>query len=270
MELTIIIAIFLLAISKDVLNLKSFSLSKEKDLLCIKIAFGLFGLAFAVAGIDRFIQWVEIQYNPEIFFLNDWLKGIPYNDLSQYFRYNYPFFLTVIRAVYHYGFFVPFIFLLIRAVARRDLRSLSLLAFGTFAFHYAAHFPFYFLTEGHQIWYVKGIMVPLFRTMSPLDHVFPSMHTSMSVTSLLLAWHQPNKWMRALYSVFCPMVIFATFYLQIHWTVDAIAGAIIGVAAVKFARYATDRGWLYVVLAKVNSFWGALLKRPLPKVLTRS
>lgn len=269
MELIIIILIFSLVVFKDMLNLKNFSLTNEKDLLSIKIALGLVGLALLVAGIDRFFQWVEIVYKPEIFFINDWLAGIPYNDLSEYFSYNFPFVLKAIRAIYHYGFFVPFIFLLIRAVAKRDLRSLSLLAFGTFAFHYLVHFPFYFLTEGHQIWYVKGIMVPLFRTMSPLDHVFPSMHTSMSVTSLLLAWHQPNKLMRALYSIFCPLVIFATFYLQIHWTIDAVAGAIIGVAAVKFANFATARGWLYIALAKVNSIWGSLSKRPVPKAFPR-
>lgn len=268
MELAIISLVFLLAVNKDIFKLKNFSLSNEKDLLSLKVALGLFGLAMTVAGIDRFVQWVELSYRPEIFFLNDWLASIPFNDLSVYFGYNSPFLIRTIRAIYLYGFFLPFIFLAIRAVAQRDVRSLSLLAFGTFAFHYAAHFPFYFFTEGHQIWYVKDVMVPLFRTVSPLDHVFPSMHTSMSVTSLILAWQQPNKWMRAVYSVFCPLVIFSTFYLQIHWTIDAVAGAVIGVAAVRFAVYATDRGWLYVVLAKFNTLWG-LLKRPDPKALSR-
>lgn len=255
MELTLILLVFILATYKDIIGLKNFSLTREKDVLYLKIGFGLIGMALLVAGIDRFVQWLELRYKPELFFINDWLLNLPYNDLSVYFRYNSPLIIKAIRGIYLYGFFVPFIFLMLRAVAQRDFRNLSLLFFGTFAFHYAAHFPFYFLTEGHQIWYVKDVMVPLFRTMSPLDHVFPSMHSSMSVTSLLLAWQQPNKWIRALYSVFCPLVIFSTFYLQIHWTIDAVAGALIGVAAVKFAKHATDRGWLYTVMGALGSLF---------------
>lgn len=267
MELSIILIVFLFAFRKDLLELKSFSLRNEQDKLTVKVGLGLLAVALLVAGVDRFVQMLEIKYNPEIIFLNDWLRSLPYNDLSVYFHYNLPIFLRVIRAVYHYGFFVPCIFLIIQAVARRDIRGLSMLIFSTFAFHYAAHFPFYFFTEGHQIWYVKGVMVPLFRTISPLDHVFPSMHASMSVTSLLLAWRQPNKATRVLYSIFCPLVIFATFYLQIHWTIDAVAGAIIGVAAVKFAEYATNRGWLFVIISRLNEFRG-LLKRPASKELS--
>ncbi|MDD4078727.1 MAG: phosphatase PAP2 family protein [Eubacteriales bacterium] len=267
MELAIILLVFLIAFRKDLLELRSFSLQNEKDKFILKLGLGLLGLALLVAGTDRFVQMLEIKYHPEILFLNDWLRSLPYNDLSVYFGYNSRILLRIIRAVYHYGFFVPCIFLIIRAVARRDLRSLSLLIFSTFAFHYAVHFPFYFFTEGHQIWYVKGIMVPLFRTISPLDHVFPSMHASMSVTSMLLAWRQPNKATRILYSIFCPLVIFSTFYLQIHWTIDAVAGAIIGVAAVKFAEYATAQGWLYLIIARLNEI-GALLRRPASKELS--
>jgi|GEM_PF-6086787 len=252
-ELVAVVSVFLLFTYKDLLNLKTFSLNREEDLFLIRVGLGMIALALVVAGIDRFVQWIEVLYEPEIFHLNDLLASIPFNDLSEYFNYDIPFLLPVIRAVYHYGFFVPFVFLLLRGIAKRDVRSLSMLVFGTFAFHYVVHFPFYFLTEGHQIWYVKGIMVPLFRTVSPLDHVFPSMHTSMAVTYLLLAWQQPNKRIRVLYTVFCPMIVFGTFYLQIHWTIDAVAGAIIGIAAFKFAKYATDRGWLYPVMAKLTT-----------------
>ncbi len=267
MELVLILLVFILVTYKDIIGLKDFSLGREKDVQYLKIGVGLIGLALLVAGADRFFQWLEHGYKPELFFINEWLLNLPYNDLSVYFGYNSPFIIRAIRGIYHYGFFVPFIFLMLRAVAQKDMRNLSMLFFGTFLFHYAAHFPFYFLTEGHQVWYVKDIMVPLFRTVSPLDHVFPSMHASMSVTSLLLAWQQPNKWMRALYSIFCPLVIFSTFYLQIHWTIDAVAGAIIGIAAVMFAKYATDQGWLYTVMAKL----GAVLspRRSQPQTLSR-
>jgi membrane-associated phospholipid phosphatase len=267
MELAIILLIFIFVSRKDLLELRSFSLRKEKDKLVLMLGLGILGLAFLVAGIDRFEQMFEIKFHPEILFLNDWLKSIPLNDLSVYFNYNRPIILKILRAVYHYGFFVPVIFLIINAVSRRDVRGLSMLVFGTFAFHYTVHFPYYFFTEGHQIWCVKGVAIPLFRTMSPLDHVFPSMHASMSVTALLLAWKQPNRAVRILYTIFCPLVIFATFYLQIHWTIDAIAGAIIGIAAVEFAEYATNNGWLHIHIGRISDLRG-LFRRPATKGLS--
>ena len=253
MELAIILLAFIFIYKNDLVKLKSFTFRNEKDIFIFKISLGLLAVALLVAGIDRVVQVLELKYHPEVLFLNGWLKSIPYNDLSVFFGYRSRLFLRAIRAIYYYGFFVPIIFLILQAVARRDFRALSLLVFSTFAFHYLAHFPFYFFTEGHQVWYVKGVMVPLFRTVSPLDHVFPSMHASMAVTTMLLAWQQPNKAIRSLNLVFCALVIFSTFYLQIHWTIDAIAGALIGVVAVKFGKHATDQGWLHIVIAYLRS-----------------
>lgn len=267
MELAIILAIFLLCFGKDLLALKSFSLGDEKNKFILRVGLSVMAVGLLVAGLDRIVQVLEIKYNPEVLFLNDWLQRLPFNDPSIFFRYNSRILLRLIRAVYHYGFFVPCIFLIAQAVARRDFRSLSLLIFSTFAFHYFVHFPFYFFTEGHQVWYVKGVMVPLFRTISPLDHVFPSMHASMSVTAMLLAWRQPNKAVRVLYSIFCPLVIFSTFYLEIHWTIDAIAGALIGIAAVKFGEYATSRGWLHILIARLSEI-GAAFRRSATKELS--
>lgn len=269
MELAIILFFFMIAFRKDLLGLRSFSLHNDRDKLILKVGLGVIALALLVAGVDRLVQVLELKYNPEVLFLNDWLRNIPFNDLSLYFGYNSWLFLAINRAVYYYGFFLPCIFLIAQGVARRDFRQLSILLFSTFIFHYAVHFPFYFLTEGHQVWYVKGVMVPLFRTISPLDHVFPSMHTSMSVTALLVAWRQPNRSVRYLYSVFCPLVIFSTFYLQIHWTIDAIAGALIGVLAVKFGEHVTNLGWLHVAIAKLNSL-ELRSRRYTPKGLSRS
>lgn len=256
MEFAIILLIFIVAMRRELWELRTYSLRKEQDSLLVRIALGLIIVCMIVGAVDRFVQWLEIQYQPEIFYLDAWLLRIPYNDLSIYFSYNNPHILNAFRAIYNYGFYLPFFGLMLSALGRRDFKMLSLLAFSTFAFHYILHFPFYFLTEGHQIWLVKGIYPPLFRTISPLDHVFPSMHTSISVTYLLLAWKQPNKALRLLYTIFCPLVIFATFYLRIHWTVDAIAGAMVGYAGVRFAVYATSKGWLYSVVNWVRDILG--------------
>lgn len=261
MDLIIVVAIFALALHRELGELRTLSLQSNNDRMALKIAVGLMMLSLVIGGIDRFQQWFEYTFQTHVFFINGWLNSIPYNDLSIYFNYPSEFLIDTFRAIYNYGFYVPFFGLLIRAVAKRDFRALSLLAFGTFAFHYLVHFPFYTLTQGHQVWMVKGEFPPLFRTISPLNHVFPSMHTSISVTYLLLAWKQPNKLIRVLYSIFCPLVIFATFYLRIHWTIDAIAGAAVGIAAVQFAQYATRKQWLPAVINFIRSLWGTEKRR---------
>ena len=97
MELLIIVLLFALTISKDLLEFRTFSLNREEDLFYIRIALGLISMALIVAGIDRFEQWLEITYKPEIFFINDLLLRIPFNDLSVYFKYDHSFFLKAMR-----------------------------------------------------------------------------------------------------------------------------------------------------------------------------
>lgn len=239
-----LMGIFALVLIPDLKQLHTFSLAERRDMRILIAALALIVIALLVGGVDRLVQWLEGIHRPVAVNLNYWLYSIAWNDLTGYFHYPSQLLVDSFRAVYNYGFYLPFFALLLGAVARRDFRMLSLLAFSTFVFHYLVHFPFYFFTEGHQLWLVQGIR-PLFHTISPLNHVFPSMHASMAVTYLLLAWQQPNRRLKVLFALFCPLVIFSTFYLRIHWVVDALAGAAVGGAAVAFALYATRRRWFW-------------------------
>lgn len=76
-------------------------------------------------------------------------------------------------------------------------------------------------------------------------NVFPSLHTSLSATVMLFAWHT-----RTVYRRWVPVaffiggsVIFATMYLAIHWIVDVVAGVGLAVFSYWFAVHAVENRW---------------------------
>jgi len=80
-------------------------------------------------------------------------------------------------------------------------------------------------------------------------NVFPSLHSSLSITVALLAYRTRDLYPRwtGLAVIVAGSVIVSTMYLGIHWLVDVIAGA--GLAFVAF-RLATrpgvaDRDWVF-------------------------
>jgi len=73
-------------------------------------------------------------------------------------------------------------------------------------------------------------------------NVFPSLHTSLSVTVALVAVR-----FRGIYPRWAPVavllaasVVFSTMYLGIHWATDVVAGAAVGWASVVFAERVGD------------------------------
>ncbi|WP_049928582.1 phosphatase PAP2 family protein [Halopiger goleimassiliensis] len=72
--------------------------------------------------------------------------------------------------------------------------------------------------------------------------VFPSLHTSLAVVVVLLAWqsrrHLP-RWLPI--SAFVAVsVVFSTMYLGIHWAVDVVAGVVLAVWSVIVAHRLVD------------------------------
>ena len=69
-------------------------------------------------------------------------------------------------------------------------------------------------------------------------NVFPSLHTSLSVTAAVLAWTTRNvypHWFVAA-AFFAVSIAVATMYLGIHWATDVVAGALLGWFSVCTAR----------------------------------
>ncbi|WP_435075020.1 phosphatase PAP2 family protein [Halorubrum sp. HHNYT27] len=74
-------------------------------------------------------------------------------------------------------------------------------------------------------------------------NVFPSLHTSLSVTTAIVALRTRRTY--PVWAVVAPtlaaMVAFATMYLGIHWAVDVAAGIVLGVVSVAIGDHLVDR-----------------------------
>ncbi|MFQ3318228.1 MAG: membrane-associated phospholipid phosphatase [Natronomonas sp.] len=69
-------------------------------------------------------------------------------------------------------------------------------------------------------------------------NVFPSLHTSMAVTSFLLAWTTRDEYPRwvPIAAVLAVSVVISTMYLGIHWATDAIFGIVLGWVSVRIGQ----------------------------------
>ncbi|MVO99649.1 phosphatase PAP2 family protein [Paenibacillus lutrae] len=72
-----------------------------------------------------------------------------------------------------------------------------------------------------------------YRPLSGLDNCFPSLHTSISVSMAILAAHSGNRFWKWFSILSCSIIIFAIFYLGIHWVTDMFGGVILGTFAAR-------------------------------------
>ncbi|MEF8813256.1 MAG: phosphatase PAP2 family protein [Halovenus sp.] len=84
-------------------------------------------------------------------------------------------------------------------------------------------------------------------------NVFPSLHVSLSVTVLLLAWLTRETYPRWVVLAFplAASVVIATMYLGLHWLIDVVAGVLLAFLSVWLATRvaARDHGESYITLA---------------------
>ncbi len=59
---------------------------------------------------------------------------------------------------------------------------------------------------------------------------FPSSHVGVTIVFLILAWNSKNRKLFWSFVPFAVLMFFATFYLQAHYAIDAIAGIFAGTA----------------------------------------
>ncbi|QYR23409.1 phosphatase PAP2 family protein [Paenibacillus sp. sptzw28] len=108
--------------------------------------------------------------------------------------------------------------------------------------NYLVAIPFYLFFPVNEVWAhdssVRFLMLDVFpnfeteyRSLSGINNCFPSLHTSISVTLAVLAIRSGNKRWAWLCSISAVMIIFAIFYLGIHWLIDMGGGLILGVFA---------------------------------------
>ena len=73
--------------------------------------------------------------------------------------------------------------------------------------------------------------------------VFPSLHTSLAVVVLVFAWRSRKEYPRwfPLAAFVVTGVVISTMYLGIHWALDIVAGAVLGVGSVYVADWIVGR-----------------------------
>jgi membrane-associated phospholipid phosphatase len=92
---------------------------------------------------------------------------------------------------------------------------------------------------------IPGVEGGLFHDLVQLAHdagerptaAFPSSHVGISVVLLWLAWEARAKWLFTILAVLTLLMFFATFYIQAHYAIDAIAGLFTGTLLYFLMKY---------------------------------
>ncbi|WP_246073035.1 phosphatase PAP2 family protein [Paenibacillus dokdonensis] len=139
--------------------------------------------------------------------------------------------------------------------------------------NYAVAIPFYLFFPVNEVWSyppsgVSFLMLDVFpnfereyRPLSGLDNCFPSLHTSISVTMMVLGLRSGNRRFGIMTTISAIVIVFSIFYLGIHWLTDMIAGTILGLLAsnlgILFAKLAL-RGKEGSMLHQRNKIYNSL------------
>jgi membrane-associated phospholipid phosphatase len=164
-----------------------------------------------------------------------------------------PVITAVLSSVYIYGYVFLLVFPILAYFALDDLRSFrhTMLSYG---FNYAIGIACYILFIAYgprnlmpelvdSLLYTNWPRAQLLTSeVNSNTNVFPSLHTSLSVTVVVLAYRTRKEypaWL-ALSTPIAASVIVSTMYLGIHWAVDVVAGVVLGIGSVLLAEFVTD------------------------------
>lgn len=86
-------------------------------------------------------------------------------------------------------------------------------------------------------------------------NVFPSLHTSLSVTVVLFAWRTREPYPRwlAIATVIGVSVVISTMYLGIHWGTDVVAGTVLAIVSFEIGTRGVDRWHRFAKTPAVTS-----------------
>ena len=167
----------------------------------------------------------------------------------------HPALTTYFSSVYVYGYVFLLVFPIVAYAMLDRLDSFRTLVWA-YLFNYALGLVCYtlFIAYGPRN-VLPELVEPLLYNPTPeyqlltreVNHhtnVFPSLHTSLSVTALVLAYRTREalpRWLpiAALLSV---SVLVSTMYLGIHWATDVLAGILLAWVSVRLADVIVDRG----------------------------
>lgn len=194
--------------------------------------------AWQMESVHHLWQWDQL------------FAAIPLNDPAFVRRFlDHPWLTDKLVWVYNFGFSFCIWAAVIRSYLARDWRKMLHYTMATHLLQTPLIIPFYNTVELHEVWWVLGrpdaLGRPAFMDAYHLklnaQNCFPSMHTSIAFAVLLLALRERGpifKWGMAAYSA---AVIFSTLYLEIHWTIDVVAGLAFGYGVVKLSDWVMAR-----------------------------
>ena len=146
--------------------------------------------------------------------------------------------------MYVFGYVFLLTFPLLAYLALADPRPLRITAYA-YTLNYVLGLLLYVMFVAYGPRNTIPDVVPLLYTTYPETillttevntntNVFPSLHTSLSVTVALLAWmtrEQYPNWL-PIATVVAASITFSTMYLGIHWAIDVVAGIVLAVVSV--------------------------------------
>lgn len=156
---------------------------------------------------------------------------------------------AILLGAYLYGYPFMIYFAPLFYLVHRDARALRLAAL-SFAVLYALTLPFYLLAPVSNPWQVAGEpwyqgravafrlgelwpdIVPSYWTFTTANNEMPSLHAAISAMAAMVAWRSGYKRFAALAGSFAVLIPFASFYLGVHWLLDAVVGEAFAVVAV--------------------------------------
>lgn len=177
------------------------------------------------------------------------LYGLEGSSVAWFQSFTHPALDAVFSGAYLFGYpfmiyFAPVFYLL-----HRDARALKLAAV-SFVVLYALTLPFYIFVPISNPWAVAGQpwyhgpavefrlgalwpdLVPSYWTFTSPNNELPSLHAAISCMTALVAWRAGYRRFAYVAGVFALLIPIASFYLGVHWIVDALVGEAFAVLAV--------------------------------------
>ncbi|WP_049924940.1 phosphatase PAP2 family protein [Halopiger goleimassiliensis] len=193
----------------------------------------------------------------------EFLQSLETPELTAYFVFVY---------IYGYAFLLLFPFVAYFALEEVDDLSTLLVAFTA---NYAIGLLLYivFIAYGPRNFdplLFEGLLYDAFprahwltNQVNQNTNVFPSLHTSLSMTVFFLAWHTREKYplWAGLSGVLAISIVVSTMYLGIHWFADVVGGTVLAMVSVYLARRYTIAQLLRSVLRGID---GVLTSRNRP------
>ncbi|GIP20808.1 phosphatase PAP2 family protein [Paenibacillus sp. J22TS3] len=136
----------------------------------------------------------------------------------------------------------------------------------TVILNYLVAIPFYLFFPINEVWSyapsgVSFYMYEVFpnfdaayRPLSGINNCFPSLHTSISVSMAILAFRSGNRRWAAAAGISAFIIVFAIFYMGIHWLIDMLGGLVLATVATTLAvRWAQRSAYRNELPLKVES-----------------